>query len=409
MQHKKTLILVTRHLHPGNRRALDVLSLQGPSLTVRVVCETNTMPADNVRRVPKLPNPVGLVKFFSRRLKKRIDAAVYFPSAAVLWALPASIAAWLEVRRARRMGESPVLVTIAPPHDLALVGLTLKHQVSWIAVWLDLFSHDAYYWRTVSARKRRRVARFETRAMDAADLNVVTTDRAAALASEGVRGGRARFRVRPHSFPDNELVLDKAPKPHPGHHIEIVHMGGMFKLPKVPGAAAIDLLREVRRAGVDVRLTLVGDPDAGDGRLNAERSWITVTPMLAHEQALRIVRSADWALVVLAAGPGHEAILHYKTPHYLAAGTPILALVPTASAAADAIRETGAGVVVPLERPDAVERVIEALTTGGRAGSNVVSRRLDIVKRYSWSERSTEWRSLVEELTSPESETAPRV
>jgi glycosyltransferase involved in cell wall biosynthesis len=53
---------------------------------------------------------------------------------------------------------------------------------------------------------------------------------------------------------------------------------------------------------------------------------------------------------------------------YLAAERPILAVVPPDGAAADLIRETGAGVVAPPDDPAAIRAALEGLYARWQAG-----------------------------------------
>jgi hypothetical protein len=54
-------------------------------------------------------------------------------------------------------------------------------------------------------------------------------------------------------------------------------------------------------------------------------------------------------------------VLSGKVFEYISVGRPILALVPTDGAAAELIRETGAGVVAPPDDPGAIRSALEEL------------------------------------------------
>jgi len=61
-------------------------------------------------------------------------------------------------------------------------------------------------------------------------------------------------------------------------------------------------------------------------------------------------------------------VLSGKVFEYLAAERPILAVVPPDGAAAELIRETGAGVVVAPDDIDGIERELAAMRDRWRAG-----------------------------------------
>ena len=63
-----------------------------------------------------------------------------------------------------------------------------------------------------------------------------------------------------------------------------------------------------------------------------------------------------------------RGVLSGKVFEYLAAERPILAVVPPDGAAADLIRETGAGVVVAPDDIDGIERELVAMRDRWRAG-----------------------------------------
>jgi glycosyltransferase involved in cell wall biosynthesis len=62
-------------------------------------------------------------------------------------------------------------------------------------------------------------------------------------------------------------------------------------------------------------------------------------------------------------------VLSGKVFEYLAAERPILAAVPPEGAAADLIRETGAGVVAPPDDPAALGEALTGLVERWRAGA----------------------------------------
>jgi len=94
---------------------------------------------------------------------------------------------------------------------------------------------------------------------------------------------------------------------------------------------------------------------------------------VAHRESLRLMVNADVLLLVMSGrevvGNGIETmVIPGKTFQYLGARRPILALAPQ-GAAADLIRETGSGVVVPPEDLGAIEGAILELFDRWRAGT----------------------------------------
>jgi glycosyltransferase involved in cell wall biosynthesis len=74
-------------------------------------------------------------------------------------------------------------------------------------------------------------------------------------------------------------------------------------------------------------------------------------------------------LLIPEAGGRGRGVLSGKVFEYLAAERPILAAVPPDGAAADLIRETGAGVVAPPDDPEALREALAGLVGRWREGA----------------------------------------
>ena len=87
-------------------------------------------------------------------------------------------------------------------------------------------------------------------------------------------------------------------------------------------------------------------------------------------------------------------MLSGKVFEYLAAERPILAVVPPDGAAAELIRETGAGVVVAPDDIDGIERELRALRDRWRAGDA----RRRVALTHGVARRKLDRRDRVQEL-----------
>ena len=115
----------------------------------------------------------------------------------------------------------------------------------------------------------------------------------------------------------------------------------------------------------------VGDFRAADReRAEGIADRMELIPYAPHRQALELQRDSDALLLLIpdASGRG-RGVLSGKVFEYLAAGRPILAVVPPDGAAAELIRETGAGVVVAPDDIDGMERELRALRDRWNAGT----------------------------------------
>jgi len=111
-----------------------------------------------------------------------------------------------------------------------------------------------------------------------------------------------------------------------------------------------------------VQARFLGDFRSSDREWAEERGLgekLELIPYAPRQASLELQRDSEALLLLIPdAGGRGKGVLSGKVFEYLAAERPILALVPPDGAAADLIRETGAGVVAP---PDDVEAIKAAL------------------------------------------------
>jgi glycosyltransferase involved in cell wall biosynthesis len=143
----------------------------------------------------------------------------------------------------------------------------------------------------------------------------------------------------------------------PGERFRITHTGSFFgKRDPRPFLTALD------ESGLDVRARFLGDFRSADREWAEERGLgdrLELIPYAPRQASLELQRDSEALLLLIPdAGGRGKGVLSGKVFEYLAAERPILALVPPDGAAADLIRETGAGVVAP---PDDVEAIKAAL------------------------------------------------
>jgi glycosyltransferase involved in cell wall biosynthesis len=128
-------------------------------------------------------------------------------------------------------------------------------------------------------------------------------------------------------------------------------------------------------SGLDVVARFVGDFRPAD------REWaeglglgdrLELIPYVPRRRSLELQRDSEALLLLIPeAGGRGRGVLSGKVFEYLAAERPILAAVPPDGAAAELIRETGAGVVVPPDDPAAIRQALEDLHSRWRAGTLV--------------------------------------
>ncbi len=274
------------------------------------------------------------------------------PDEAVTWNLTAIAAA---IRIARRHRIDAVLTT-SPPGSVHLVGAAVKRATGarWLADLRDsIVAHPHRRGESAAVRLKERaaggVARLVARSADA--VSCVSE----AIAEE-VRGLEPRGPVV--TIPNGCDFDDFAGLAYrPGERFRITHTGSFFgKRDPRP------FLQALHDSGLDAVARFLGD------FRSADREWaeqlglgdrLELIPYAPRAESLELQRDSDALLLLIPeAGGRGKGVLSGKVFEYLASGRPILAAVPPDGAAADLIRETGAGVVAP---PDDVEALKAAL------------------------------------------------
>jgi glycosyltransferase involved in cell wall biosynthesis len=285
------------------------------------------------------------------------------PDASVSWVLTATPAA---IRIVRREGIDAVITT-SPPGSVHMIGAGVKRAtgVRWVADLRDsLVAHPHRRAERAAVRFKERgeyaVARVVARSADA----IVCVSEAIA---EEVRtlAPRGRVEVIPNGCDFDDfagLEYRRAPR------FRITHTGSFFG--KRSPRAFLSALAE---SGLDVVARFVGDFRAADREWAAELGLgdrLELHPFTSRRVALELQRDSEALLLLIpdAAGRG-RGVLSGKVFEYLAAERPILAAVPPDGAAAELLRESGAGLVVPPDDEDAIRAALADLESRYRAGS----------------------------------------
>ena len=115
-------------------------------------------------------------------------------------------------------------------------------------------------------------------------------------------------------------------------------------------------------------------------------------PYAPRTESLALQRDSEALLLLIPEADGRgKGVLSGKVFEYIAVGRPILAVVPPDGAAAELIRETGAGIVVPPDDPVAIRAALEDLH--GRWRKDELD---DVVLDEEWQRRLSR-RTRVEE------------
>jgi glycosyltransferase involved in cell wall biosynthesis len=382
-----------------NQRLQGVLSLK-ESFAKMVLVAKAGVPADNGRiMVRPYHNPLGILRLVGlEKLKKVFEKYLFFPSTNVLYMRP--VIKYLKKRVAQDLsGKKRVcLLTSLPPHDLSMIGLALKSnfpEIRWVADWQDLWSWDEYYFERTLALYRNRLLRLEKEALSMADINVTTNLKAKAVLEKHYKIPSDRVVSINHhyqqlDFPERvSTIARNGPKSE--KTIKIGFLGNLFKPPKVPGSKIVEAVENLYRSNIDVALHIYGDTSvqAKEAALNARNGSVVLHPRTTHEQSLKNLSKCHFFLLALSDSPNCRVIMHSKLPHYLMLNRPILAIVPPNSFAAELIRETRSGYIIPTDS-NWEHELKEILTTYLNEQLHL-PRNDDEIYKYSWENISRQW------------------
>jgi glycosyltransferase involved in cell wall biosynthesis len=250
-----------------------------------------------------------------------------------------------------------VVITTSPPSSVHLVGAAVKRAtgIPWVADLRD----------SVVAHPHRDAQRMLVRAKEQGEHAVAKLIARSATAIIGVSEAITdEMRERNPKGPVVTIANgsdfdDFAGLEHtPSDTLRITHAGSFFgKRDPRP------FLTALKQSGLDdVTVRFLGDFRSTDREWAEEQQLgdrLELIPYAPRRRSLELQRDSDVLLLLIPdAGGRGKGVLSGKVFEYLAAERPILAVVPPDGAAADLIRQTGAGVVVA---PDDVEGMTAAL------------------------------------------------
>ncbi|MDW8339556.1 MAG: glycosyltransferase family 4 protein [Thermoleophilia bacterium] len=277
------------------------------------------------------------------------------PDASVTWNLTAIPAA---IRIVRAEGIDVVLTT-SPPGSVHLVGAAVTRATGarWLADLRDPLVANQHRRADSAATRARqaaneRLARLVARQADAIScVSEAIAEEMRALAPRGP----VRVIANGCDFDDFAGLEYRR-----GERFRITHAGSFFgqRDPR-------PFLEALAASGLDLEARFVGDFRSSD------REWaealglgdrLRILPYAPRSEALRLERDSEALLLLVPEADGRgKGVLSGKVFEYLAAGRPILAVVPPDGAAAALVRETGAGIVVAPGDVEGIRLALEEL------------------------------------------------
>jgi glycosyltransferase involved in cell wall biosynthesis len=288
------------------------------------------------------------------RQARSLSRRVLVPDENVTWNVTAIPAA---VRIVRAEGIDVVLTT-SPPNSVHLIGAAVKRLTGarWVADLRDsIATHPHRRVESAAVRAKEKVSESVARLVARrADVIVAASDAIADEARALDPAGSVATILNGADFDDFAGLEYRR-----GDRFRITHTGSFFG--RRDPRPFLTALHESELDDVVVRFV-------GDFRVS-DREWaeslrlgsrLELHPYVPRREALALQRDTDALLLLIPeAGGRGRGVLSGKVFEYLAAERPILAAVPPEGAAAELIRDVGAGVVAA---PDDVPALTAALS-----------------------------------------------
>jgi len=269
-----------------------------------------------------------------------------------LTAVPAGI-------RIAREHDIDVVVSTSPPPSTHLIAAAIARATGarWVADLRDSLVAHAHRRADSTATRLKSSLHARVARLVAARADAITCVSDAISEETRSLGPRGRVVTIANGCDFDDVAgLER----HPSERFRITHTGSFFgrRDPR-------PFLQALHDSRLDVAARFLGDFRPAD------REWaeslglgdrLELLPYAPRATSLALQRDSEALLLLIPeAGGRGRGVLSGKVFEYVAVGRPILAAVPPDGAAAELIRETGAGAVAPPDDPVAIREALEGL------------------------------------------------
>ena len=366
MENKK-IYIVAENYNLLNFRILKLLTLRNKYKILLFVARSKNnnkiIHPDDIF-IRKYKNIFGIFrKLGFSNIANKLSSIFYFPSSNILYIK--KVVSYIEKDIVNNKINDLILITTCPPHDLALVGLTLKKKypnLKWINDLQDLWSYDEYYFNRFTEKEKKKVLALESKILNKADYTVVSNEFAQNVLINKYKVPLDKVKSIYHPFDRKELNIEIVKNVN--NIPSIAFVGMLFKEPKVPGKKLILALNDyVKKRGKKIIFNLIGDiiPENLKSMLDSNLI-IKEYKGLNHTKAFELASQSDYLSILLGDVANARVIMHAKLSHYLLLNKPILAFVPEDSFVAKVVNTTGTGRVINFKQiwSDEIDLIIQS-------------------------------------------------
>jgi len=303
-----------------------------------------------------------------RRTLSRLSQMVFQPDNKVGW-LPFALS---KARDILRQESVEIIYATAPPFTCHLIGALLSrlYRKPLVVDFRDAWTEFQFVQYPTPIH--RIFNHFlENKVIDRA-IRVISTNEALSENLRRAHPGAAvsKFTVISHGFDPDDFKKRGIPKS--GDKFTITYSGSFYATvtPKHFLAAVRKLLDKEPKLAKEIKLVFLGMFGKQNKRIVTKlRLWevVDIRGYVSHSESIVGLLDSDLLWLTLGESKGAGAVTPSKLFEYIATGKPILACVPE-GAAAQIVRSTGNGTVVPPDDVRAIEKAILSYYTRYREG-----------------------------------------
>lgn len=328
-------------------------------------------------------NLPGILKYPGRFIGRKL----LIPDAERLWQLAARKIAVDAIDTC----SIDLIYTTSYPYSDHLLGLSLKRsmpEIPWVADFRDEWTNNPYlkdkphnpFRMTIEKKMERRV-------LFKADRLVTNTPVMMDnfLKLSGVP--RKKFSVIPNGY-DRDDFAGLIPSSRSGKRFVMTYSGLLYgrRHPRTFFKALQQLIREGRISAEEIEVRLIGhyksDVLSSDIRKFGLEKTVIIYPYMEHRKCVEQLAGSDVLLLIEGTGPGAEAFYTGKVFEYMAAGRPVLAIVPPDGAAAGLVRKTRIGKVCGFDSINDIMDGIWYLYSAWKKGTIDLSPNHEEIQKY---------------------------
>lgn len=256
-----------------------------------------------------------------------------------------------------------VIITTGPPHSLHLIGLNLKKSISipWIAdfrdPWTDIYYNSSFKMNASTMKKHQKLERNVLELSDA----VITTNRN--LNDLFSKRTKTEVTLITNGY-DDEAVHQENIELNKGFTLDYIGYLPQESNPDSLWQAVRELCDENPKFKKDLTINITGDINKLVLKSIEDYSLSDVTTIkgyVSHDEAIRLQKSAQVLLILIAKSKESRQITPGKIFECLQAKRPILAIGPTDGGCAEILEDTNAGRIFDYSDKDGIKKQISHL------------------------------------------------